>query len=134
MNPILTDYYNHSYVYQYGERVTICHASLSTGIRRDRAGNTFAAVSQKFSSIIVSVVALFFGLFGILVLREAIFTHEVKSTKMQNNGSSTWTTESLKPSTELFLLGCFPTYTILLVVFSVYLFSSTTGLQGQCEE
>ena len=54
---------------RYGERATICHASLCTGIRRDRAGNTFADVSKKFSSIIVSVVALIFGLFSILVLR-----------------------------------------------------------------
>ena len=37
----------------------------------------------------MSVVALIFGLFGnVVVLREAIFTQEVKSTKMQNDGAS----------------------------------------------
>ena len=44
-------------------------------------------LSKKFSSIIVSVVALMFGL---LVLKEAIFTQEVKSTKMQNDGASNY--------------------------------------------
>ena len=111
---------------RYGEHVTICHASLSSSIRCDRAGNTFAAVSKEFSSLIVSVVALIFGLFlvfGILVLREAIFTEELiglsqrKCTMMGQ--VTTWATESFEPSTELFLLVCFPTYTILLVVFSV---------------
>ena len=76
---------------RYGERVTICHASLSSAIRCDRAGNTFA-----------SVVALIFGLFlvfGILVLREVIFTEElivrVSQRKCIMMGQvTTWTTAS----------------------------------------
>ena len=67
-------------MYSVGERVTIFHASLSSVIRCDRAGNTFADVSKKFSSIIVSVLALIFGLFlvfGILVLREIIFMEDL---------------------------------------------------------
>ena len=100
--------------------------------RRDRARNTFAAVSQKFSSIIVSVVALISGLFDILILMEAIFTHEVKSTKMQYDGSSTWTTENLETFYKVVSFGMLSHIYYSSGSISVFFHNRSAG--GQCEE
>ena len=83
----------------------------------------------------MSVVALIFGLFGILVLREAIFTHEVKLTKMQIDGPSTWTTESFETFYRVVSFEMFShIYYSSGSLFNISVFVHNRSASGQCEE